>query len=53
MAGNVEEMCDDYVARGGGVYSNEKYIQCTSQNKYEPSSRNNALGFRLCMTVKK
>jgi serine/threonine protein kinase len=53
MAGNVEEMCDNQFARGGSFYSNENDIKCVSHNKYDSSSRNNALGFRLCLTAKR
>jgi formylglycine-generating enzyme required for sulfatase activity len=49
MAGNVEEWCDNQVARGGSFYSNERYIRCTARNKYDSNERNPALGFRLCM----
>jgi serine/threonine protein kinase len=49
MAGNVEEWCDNQVARGGSFYDNERYITCSSRKKYDPSERNHALGFRLCM----
>lgn len=50
MAGSVEEMCDNNAARGGSFYSHENDIKCVSYNQYDSSSRNNALGFRLCMT---
>ena len=53
MAGSVEEMCENHVARGGSFYSNENDIKCVSQNQYDSTSRTNALGFRLCMTVKR
>jgi hypothetical protein len=58
MAGNVEEWCysnedpDSPVARGGGFYSNDLYIRCTARIKYDPSARNYALGFRLCLVTK-
>ncbi len=58
MAGNVEEWCgseedpESPVARGGGFYSNDLYIRCTARIKYDPSTRNNALGFRLCLVTK-
>ncbi|MCU0289122.1 MAG: hypothetical protein MUF15_22355 [Acidobacteria bacterium] len=34
-------------ARGGSFYDNERFITCASRRKYEPSERNNALGFRV------
>jgi formylglycine-generating enzyme required for sulfatase activity len=49
MAGNVEEWCDNQVARGGSFYSNDLYIRCTSRSQYDRKERNHALGFRLCM----
>jgi len=52
MAGNVEEWCDNQFARGGSFYDNEKFITCSSRRKYEPTERNNALGFRVCMVNK-
>ncbi len=52
MAGNVEEWCDNQVARGGSFYSNERYIQCTSRSQYNRTERNHALGFRLCLVNK-
>jgi formylglycine-generating enzyme required for sulfatase activity len=49
MAGNVEEWCENQVARGGSFYSNDLYIRCTARNKYDAKERNHALGFRLCL----
>jgi len=53
MAGNVDELCDNKVACGGSFSSGAGEIECNSRNPYDTSSRNNALGFRLCMTVKR
>jgi serine/threonine protein kinase len=53
MAGNVEELCDNYVACGGSFSSGAGEIECDSKNPYDASSRNNTLGFRLCMTGKR
>jgi serine/threonine-protein kinase len=55
MAGNVEEMCNNKVARGGSFLDrNEEFIKSTSRKELDSSKqRSYNLGFRLCMTLKR
>jgi len=41
------------VARGGSWKDTIESLRCSNRNKASPIARNNALGFRLCLDIKK
>ena len=42
----------DRVMRGGSFFHHSDAIRCANREKFKPSDRSNALGFRLCMVDK-